>query len=75
MKEAIDELNKLLNESYDLGEKVKNPIMPLTMDLCDFGNAVGIVVQKLIERDPTLEMSDFYSGFKHGVSLIDGTHG
>jgi len=75
MKEAIDELNKLLNESYELGEKVKNPIMPLQMDLGDFGNAVGIVVQKYLDRNPDAVMGDFKNGFEHGVSLIDGTHG
>ena len=76
MKEVIIELNTMLNEALERGENIKNPIndLPLGMDLSDFGNAVGIVVQKFIERDSDASIEDFKHGLEHGISTIDGTH-
>jgi hypothetical protein len=42
-------------------------------DLSDIGNEVGIAIAKYIDRDNTIE--DFIHGLRHGVSLVDGTHG
>jgi len=76
MQRAIDELNKMLQEAHDRTSTVKNPCGNgyLSMDLGDFGNAVGIVIQQLIQGGCECSMEDFQHGFKHGVSLIDGTH-
>ena len=77
MIQAIEELNKMLLEAHNRTAQVKNPCGSgyLSMDLSDFGNAVGIVVQQLVQSDCNCDMDDFQNGFKHGVSLIDGTHG
>jgi hypothetical protein len=42
-------------------------------DLSDIGNEIGIAVGECLDKDNTIE--DFIHGLKHGVSLIDGTHG
>jgi len=40
-------------------------------DASDIGNEIGIEVSKIdIE-----EARNFLSGIKHGISLVDGTHG
>ena len=44
-------------------------------DLGDIGNAIGIAIGDHISGDMGFELSDFISGIKHGVSLVDGTHG
>jgi hypothetical protein len=45
-------------------------------DLSDIGNEIGVAIGKYIEKDKIgYELSDFIAGVKHGVSLIDGTHG
>ena len=44
-------------------------------DLTDFGNEVGQIIAKYINSEnPGMELDDFISGVKHGVSLKDGTH-
>jgi hypothetical protein len=40
------------------------------MDFSDIGNEIG---KKLAEHNPNFA-NDFINGFKHGVSLTDGTH-
>jgi len=42
-------------------------------DLSDIGNEIGIAIGKYIDNDNTVK--DFISGLRHGISLIDGTHG
>lgn len=45
-------------------------------DLSELGNVIGITIAKHQEKDKLgFEIEDFNSGFHHGVSLIDGTHG
>lgn len=47
-------------------------------DLSDIGNSIGIAIGKsIIENEGKFgfdDASDFISGVKHGVSLVDGTH-
>lgn len=42
-------------------------------DLSDLGNEIGVVIAKYLTVDDTF--GDFIRGLKHGISLIDGTHG
>lgn len=43
-------------------------------DISDLGNEVGIVVGSSFENMTDEEISDFITGFRHGVSLTNGTH-
>jgi hypothetical protein len=45
-------------------------------DLCDIGNEIGVVIGQTIVKDKMgYELDDFIAGVKHGISLVDGTHG
>lgn len=53
-----------------------NPMDPsrvLEMDLGDLGNLIGIHVQRMV-NEGLGTMDEFANGWKHGKSLIDGTH-
>jgi len=43
-------------------------------DISDIGNEIGIAVGSILENMTEEEINDFISGFKHGVSLTNGTH-
>ena len=43
-------------------------------DLSDIGNTIGIIIGKYICEDMGFEEDSFLHGFKHGVSLSNGTH-
>lgn len=43
-------------------------------DISDIGNEVGVAIGTLIPDMTDNEISMFISGFKHGVSLTNGTH-
>lgn len=43
-------------------------------DLSDIGNEIGLQLGSIIENMNEDEVSDFINGFKHGVSLTNGTH-
>lgn len=43
-------------------------------DISDIGNEVGVAIGTLIPDMTDDEISMFISGFKHGVSLTNGTH-
>ncbi len=43
-------------------------------DLSDIGNSIGIIIGKYICDDMGFEEDSFIHGFKHGVSLSNGTH-
>jgi hypothetical protein len=59
-----EEIIKALNESKYDG------------DLSDIGNIIGMTVAKFFaEESMGFEKVDFLAGIKHGISLIDGTHG
>lgn len=43
-------------------------------DISDLGNEIGIAVGSTIKNMTESEISQFISGFVHGVSLTNGTH-
>jgi hypothetical protein len=45
-----------------------------TGDLSDLGNEIGITVGTHIKEMTASEISQFISGFRHGVSLTNNTH-
>ena len=53
---------KLNNVSYNNG------------DISDIGNEVGLAIGSILENMTDEEINDFVSGFRHGVSLTNGTH-
>ena len=53
---------KLNNVSYNNG------------DISDIGNEVGLAIGSILENMTDEEINDFISGFRHGVSLTNGTH-
>jgi hypothetical protein len=53
---------KLNNVSYNNG------------DISDIGNEIGFTIGSILENMTDEEINDFISGFRHGVSLTNGTH-
>jgi len=43
-------------------------------DLSDVGNEIGFAVGQIIENMTQEQIDVFITGFKHGVSLTNGTH-
>ncbi len=43
-------------------------------DVSDMGNEIGVSVGKRYPNMNQIEIENFISGFKHGVSLTNGTH-
>jgi hypothetical protein len=43
-------------------------------DISDLGNEIGEIVGKIYSDMNQEEINSFISGFKHGVSLTNGTH-
>jgi hypothetical protein len=43
-------------------------------DLSDIGNEVGFILGSLLPNMNEEEIRDFIQGFRHGVSLTNGTH-
>lgn len=43
-------------------------------DISDLGNEIGTIVGKIYSDMNQEEINLFISGFKHGVSLTNGTH-
>lgn len=44
-------------------------------DLSDIGNEIGFQLGSILPNMTDEEIRDFMMGFKHGVSLTNGTHG
>lgn len=66
-------------KSIDLNTVVNNlaaasNVMTYTGDLSDFGNEIGFWVGKHYENMTEDEIRLFITGFRHGVSLTNGTH-
>lgn len=54
---------------------IKLPAIPYDNgDISDIGNEIGITVGLVIGNMTQEEINDFISGFRHGVSLTNGTH-
>jgi len=62
-KETINELSTdLLTVEYDNG------------DISDIGNEVGYNLGRILSDMTEEEIENFITGFRHGVSLTNGTH-
>jgi hypothetical protein len=48
--------------------------MEYTGDISDLGNEIGVTVGHAYENMTEENINDFISGFRHGVSLTNGTH-
>jgi hypothetical protein len=68
-------IGKLMEHMANI-QNTPNPLTgePMDMDLSDIGNAIGMEVQKAIQEGKG-SIDDFMNGLKHGISIIDGTHG
>jgi 2-keto-4-pentenoate hydratase/2-oxohepta-3-ene-1,7-dioic acid hydratase in catechol pathway len=49
--------------------------MNYTGDISDLGNEIGVTVGHAYKDMTEEEIKDFITGFRHGVSLTNGTHG
>lgn len=43
-------------------------------DISDVGNEVGFILGQILPNMSNEEITDFIHGFRHGVSLTNGTH-
>ena len=43
-------------------------------DISDLGNEIGVTVGRAYESMTEENINDFISGFRHGISLTNGTH-
>jgi 2-keto-4-pentenoate hydratase/2-oxohepta-3-ene-1,7-dioic acid hydratase in catechol pathway len=48
--------------------------MNYTGDISDLGNEIGVTVGHTYKDMTEEEIKDFITGFRHGVSLTNGTH-
>jgi 2-keto-4-pentenoate hydratase/2-oxohepta-3-ene-1,7-dioic acid hydratase in catechol pathway len=48
--------------------------MEYTGDISDLGNEIGIMVGHAYKDMTEEDINDFIAGFRHGVSLTNGTH-
>jgi len=65
----IQEIMKLMSEEF-AESKIK------LGDFSDFGNEMGYIIGTILQN-PSInqdQIDDFIIGFKHGVSLTNGTH-
>lgn len=54
---------------------LKLPAIPYDNgDISDIGNEIGFTIGSILENMTQEEINDFIHGFKHGVSLTNGTH-
>ena len=57
----------------ELGKRLPS-VQFLNGDISDIGNEVGFQLGSVLKNMTEDEIDDFISGFKHGVSLTNGTH-
>lgn len=57
----------------ELGKRLPS-VQFLKGDISDIGNEVGFQLGSVLKNMTEDEIDDFISGFKHGVSLTNGTH-
>jgi hypothetical protein len=65
--------NTKLNYIANLLKETVNR-MNYTGDILDLGNEIGVVVGLTFKDMTDEDITDFIHGFKHGVSLTNGTH-
>ena len=74
-KIKVDEtIVKIIHQLHILS--LENPVYKnnKSTDMCDLGNEIGFVIGSVIPKMNEKQIKDFISGFKHGVSLTNGTH-
>jgi hypothetical protein len=54
--------------------KVSTSGMNYIGDISDLGNEIGVVVGLAFKNMTDEDITDFIQGFRHGVSLTNGTH-
>lgn len=54
--------------------KVSTSGMNFIGDISDLGNEIGVVVGLAFKDMTDEDITDFIQGFRHGVSLTNGTH-
>lgn len=54
--------------------KVSTGGMNYIGDISDLGNEIGVVVGLAFKDMTDEDITDFIQGFRHGVSLTNGTH-
>ena len=54
--------------------KVSTGGMNFIGDISDLGNEIGVVVGLAFKDMTDEDITDFIQGFRHGVSLTNGTH-
>lgn len=54
--------------------KVSTSGMNYIGDISDLGNEIGVVVGLAFKDMTEEDITDFIQGFRHGVSLTNGTH-
>lgn len=61
---------------YTMSELLKQRANDLKYegDTADFGNEVGIIVGEILVNMSETEIRDFVNGFRHGVSLTNGSY-
>jgi len=77
MIDTIDKLIAALNKDKIMFEKFEKIRPTLKPDLSDLGNTVGFIIGTAIkerEGEKDFNKEEFLRGFKHGISLTDGTH-
>jgi len=68
MKEI--DFNKTIKE---LGEKLSD-VNYYNGDVSDIGNEIGYILGNILKNMKETDIKDFIVGFRHGVSLTNGTH-
>ncbi len=68
MKEI--DFNKTIKE---LGEKLTD-VNYYNGDVSDIGNEIGYILGNILKNMKETDIKDFIVGFRHGVSLTNGTH-
>ena len=76
-KRIINQMDKQdFNKIFvDITEELHNIQRIDMMDLSDIGNSIGMAIARNFEDKMGYEKEDFIAGIRHGISLIDGTHG
>lgn len=70
-----------MNKNNEKIKKIKQDLIDVlntdnvSYDLSDIGNIIGIAIGEHISNDLGFEKDSFIHGIKHGISLIDKTHG
>ena len=81
LAEELEVPNRWLDSTHDVLRDIQSRIdtdclmgRDLPCDMTDIGNEVGYIVGKVIQDMSEDDIENFLTGFRHGVSLTNGTH-